>query len=78
MRRTKTNRREMVREVYSACDFDFALAYIEEMDCFYVLPVAASSTMHKVQVAVPASTRCDLAGGSHSVKGLLRWACVPA
>jgi hypothetical protein len=38
-RRTRTNRREMVREVYQCDDFDFALAYIEELDLFYVFPV---------------------------------------
>jgi len=38
-RRTKTNRREMAREPYSSCDFDFALLYIEEKAVFYVLPV---------------------------------------
>lgn len=38
-RRTKTNRRRMLREAYSATDFDFALAYIEEIDLFYVFPI---------------------------------------
>jgi hypothetical protein len=38
-RRTKTNRREMVRELYGPQDFDFALAYIDELDVFYVFPV---------------------------------------
>jgi hypothetical protein len=38
-RRTKTNRREMVRELYGPLDFDFALAYIDELDAFYVFPV---------------------------------------
>ncbi|OGQ06621.1 MAG: endonuclease [Deltaproteobacteria bacterium RIFCSPLOWO2_12_FULL_40_28] len=38
-RRTKTNRRQMVREVYNECDFDFALAYIKELNVFYVMPV---------------------------------------
>jgi hypothetical protein len=37
-RRTKTNRRMMVREAYSPEDFDFALAYIEDLDVFYTLP----------------------------------------
>lgn len=52
-RHTKTNRREMVREVYSACDFGFALAYIEELDVFYVFPVdvfiAYGSEIHLVE-----------------------------
>lgn len=38
-RRTKTNRREMVRDTYDPDDFDFALAYIEDLDLFYVFPV---------------------------------------
>jgi PD-(D/E)XK endonuclease len=38
-RRTKTNRRLMVREVYQLSDFDFALVYIEKLDLFYVFPV---------------------------------------
>jgi hypothetical protein len=38
-RRTKTNRRMMVRETYKFTDFDFALVYIEELDIFYIFPV---------------------------------------
>jgi PD-(D/E)XK endonuclease len=38
-RRTKTNRRLMVREAYKKSDFDFALVYIEILDLFYVFPV---------------------------------------
>jgi hypothetical protein len=38
-RRTKTNRRLMLREAYKASDFDFALVYIEKLDLFYVFPV---------------------------------------
>jgi PD-(D/E)XK endonuclease len=38
-RRTKTNRRFMVREGYDSSDFDFALAYIADLDLFYVFPV---------------------------------------
>jgi hypothetical protein len=38
-RRTKTNRRVMKREAYSTNDFDFALAYLEELNLFYVFPV---------------------------------------
>jgi hypothetical protein len=39
-RRTKTNRRRMVRSNYSASDFDFALLYVEAADVFYVFPSA--------------------------------------
>jgi hypothetical protein len=38
-RRTKTNRRVMVREVYRPSDFQFALVYVEELELFYVFPV---------------------------------------
>jgi hypothetical protein len=38
-RRTKTNRREMIRSTYSADDFDFALVFIEDVSVFYILPV---------------------------------------
>jgi len=38
-RRTKTNRRIMVRDVYHLSDFDFALVYVENIDLFYVFPV---------------------------------------
>ena len=52
-RRTKTNRRRMVRDSYSATDFDFALAYIEDLDIFYVFPldvfVSYGSGIHLVE-----------------------------
>jgi len=38
-RRVKTNRRVMIREVYQPSDFDFALAYLQNLDLFYVFPV---------------------------------------
>ena len=38
-RRTKTNRRLMVREAYNRSDFDFALVYIDKLDLFCVFPV---------------------------------------
>ena len=53
-RRTKTNRRRMIREVYSLSDFDFALAYLEERGLFYVFPIDAfigyASEIHLVEV----------------------------
>jgi len=39
VRRTKTNRRVMLRELYTPKDFDFALVYIPEKHIFYVFPV---------------------------------------
>ena len=52
-RRTKTNRRAMVREAYQAGDFDFALVYLPEPDLFYVFPVEVfigyGSEIHMVE-----------------------------
>jgi hypothetical protein len=52
-RRTKTNRREMVRDPYSANDFDFALSYVEDLDIFYVFPtkvfISYGSGIHLVE-----------------------------
>jgi len=39
-RRTKTNRRRMLRKRYSAEDFDFAIIYLADLQVFYVMPVA--------------------------------------
>src|SRR5574341_430943 len=38
-RRTKTNRRQMIRDTYQPDDFDFALVYVEPEDVFHVFPV---------------------------------------
>ncbi len=52
-RRTKTNRRSIVREVYQQSDFDFALVYIDNLDLFYIFPVAVfiayGSEVHLVE-----------------------------
>ena len=52
-RRTKTNRRTMVRESYSPTDFDFALVYLSDLDLFYVFPVSVfigyASEIHMVE-----------------------------
>ncbi len=39
VRRTKTNRRFMIRSLYNKQDFDFAIVYIPEKRIFYVFPV---------------------------------------
>ncbi len=41
VRRTKTNRRNMIRSLYAKTDFDFALIYLPEISIFYVIPVEA-------------------------------------
>ncbi|MEM9164842.1 MAG: group I intron-associated PD-(D/E)XK endonuclease, partial [Cyanobacteria bacterium P01_F01_bin.4] len=52
-RRTKTNRRGMVRDCYRENDFDFAMAYIESLDLFYIVPVTVfisyGSEIHLVE-----------------------------
>jgi hypothetical protein len=52
-RRTKTNRRAMLRDSYQLSDFDFALAYIEPIDLFYVFPaevfIGYGSEIHLVE-----------------------------
>ncbi len=40
VRRTKTNRRQMIRSLYSDQDFDFALVYLPEKRLFYIFPVS--------------------------------------
>ena len=42
-RRTKTNRRRMLRHRYGADDFDFAIIYLADLNVFYVMPVAVFS-----------------------------------
>jgi PD-(D/E)XK endonuclease len=52
-RRTKTNRRQILREVYQVSDFDMALAYVESLDLFYVFPasvfISYGSEIHLVE-----------------------------
>lgn len=52
-RRTKTNRRVMLRDTYKKDDFDFALVYLEDKDIFYVFPtevfIAYGGMIHMVE-----------------------------
>ena len=52
-RRTKTNRRVMIRENYEVKDFDFAVIFIEELNVFYVMPsdefISYGSEIHLVE-----------------------------
>ncbi len=54
-RRTKTNRRIMLRERYQKEDFDFALVYIPQNRVFYIFPVTVfigyGSEIHLVETA---------------------------
>ena len=38
-RRTKTNRRQMLRDRYDEGDFDFAILYLADREVFYIMPV---------------------------------------
>ncbi len=52
-RRTKTNRKTMVRSSYNVTDFDFAVLYIEDLDVFYIMPsevfISYGSEIHLVE-----------------------------
>jgi hypothetical protein len=52
-RRTKTNRRKMIRSPYMMQDFNFALIYLSEIDLFYVMPcsvfIAFASQIYLVE-----------------------------
>ena len=52
-RRTKTNRRQMVRSAYKSFDFDFAVVYIEDLNIFYVFPsevfISYGSEIHLIE-----------------------------
>ena len=43
VRRTKTNRRRMLRKRYDENDFDFAILYIDSLHVFYVMPFSIFS-----------------------------------
>ncbi len=44
VRRTKTNRRQMLRSRYSKNDFDYAILYIDSLRVFYVMPITVFSS----------------------------------
>lgn len=52
-RRTKTNRRQMLRGVYKESDFDFAVVFVQDLNLFYVFPVdvfiSCGSEIHLVE-----------------------------
>ena len=52
-RRTKTNRRRMLRELYKLSDFDFAVIYLDGLNIFYIFPfeifAAYGSSIHLVE-----------------------------
>jgi len=56
-RRTKTNRRRMLRKCYSPDDFDFAIVYLAELNVFYVMPVAIFSSYDSTVTFVEVNKR---------------------
>jgi len=54
VRRTKTNRKRMLRDRYDSNDFDFAILYIAPLNAFYIMPVSTflsySSTVSLVEL----------------------------
>jgi len=52
-RRTKTNRRNMVRTPYNEADFDFVGLYIDDKDIFYIMPskvfISYGSEIHLIE-----------------------------
>ena len=57
VRRTKTNRRRMLRKNYNAKDFDFAITYIADLHRFYVMPVSVFCRYKSTIVFVEAKKR---------------------
>jgi len=56
-RRTKTNRRRMIRQRYKKDDFDFAILYIDDLNVFYIMPVSAFSSYKSEICLVEKDTR---------------------
>ena len=56
-RRTKTNRRIMIREKYRESDFDFAIIFLEEIQIFYVMPVQVFTSYGGVITLVESEKR---------------------
>ena len=57
VRRTKTNRRKMLRSRYSEDDFDFAILYIDVLNVFYVIPVKAFNSFVSTITLIEANKR---------------------
>ena len=56
-RRTKTNRRRMLRERYGRDDFDFAIIYLADLQVFYVMPVSVFSSYESTITLVETEKR---------------------
>jgi PD-(D/E)XK endonuclease len=56
-RRTKTNRRRMLRKHYNAEDFDFAIIYLADLQVFYVMPVEVFSSYGSTVTLIESTKR---------------------
>lgn len=57
VRRTKTNRRRMLRQRYDDGDFDFAIVYLADINVFYVIPISEFTGYGSTVVFVEADKR---------------------
>ena len=56
-RRTKTNRRRILRQRYDAADFDFAIIYLADVGVCYVMPVSVFARYGSTVTFVEAEKR---------------------
>ena len=56
-RRTKTNRRRMIRQRYDSNDFDFAIIYLTDLHVFYVMPISVFAKYESTIVFVETDKR---------------------
>jgi hypothetical protein len=57
VRRTKTNRRKMLRSRYRKDDFDFAILHIDEFSVFYVMPIEVFTSFESTIALVETDKR---------------------
>ena len=73
-RRTKTNRRRMVRARYTSKDFDFAILYIEHLNVFYIMPEEAFNSYRSTISLVESGKRQRK---PRSIEYMDRWELLP-
>ena len=57
VRRTKTNRRRMLRKRYNSSDFDFAIVYLADIRVFYIMPISVFSSYESTVALIEADKR---------------------
>lgn len=57
VRRTKTNRRHMLRARYDKSDFDFAIIYLADIHVFYVMPISVFLSYESTVTFIEADKR---------------------